>query len=122
MKYYLLYLNNNECTNKARIKDVKLIQSVNDEKIYENIEVLAYETGKFISSHMYDVITKKEIFYGDNVNGISYKSKIPVSKETLNKILNKYNNLTHEEINRYKKGIFEIEKNSILKYNELLSN
>ena len=123
MKYYLLYLNNNDCVNKARIKDVRLLVNFNDEKIYENIEVLGYEKGTFISSsHMYDVITNKEIFSSENAQGISYKSKIPVDDETLKRILAKYNSLTNEEITRYKKGIDEIEKNSLLKYNELVSN
>lgn len=118
MKFYFLYLNNNDCVNKSRIKNVKLIQSVGDENIYEHVEVLAYEKGDFIETHMFDVITHKEIYANENKKGISYKSKIPVSKEALKRVLNKYNNLTNEEIKRYKKGILEIERNSIIKYRE----
>ena len=118
MKYYFLSLNNNDCVNKSRIKNVKLIQSINDEKLYENIEVLAYETGKFLDIHMYDVITHKEIFKDNNSKGLSYSSKIPVDDNALKRVLLKYNNLTNEELIRYKKGLTEIENKSIIKYNE----
>ena len=114
MKYYFLYLNNNDCVNKARIKNVKLIQSVSDENIYENIEVLGYETGKFMNAHMYDVITHKEIFSDPSSKGLYYKSKIPASDSALKRVLDKYNNLTNEELIRYKKGLIEIENNSNL--------
>lgn len=116
MQYYLLYLNNNDCSNKARIKNVKLIQSISDIQIYENIEVLGYETGKFIDSHMYDYITNKEIFPNGNKNVITYKSKIPVSSSALDRILEKYKHLTNEELIRYKKGLLEIERNSVTNF------
>ena len=46
--------------------------------------------------------------------GLSYKSKIPASDSALKRVLNKYNNLTNEELIRYKKGLIEIENNSNL--------
>ncbi len=113
MKYYMVSLNNNDCINKSKIKNVKLIQSVSDENIYEHVEVLAYETGLFVDNHMYDVITHKELFFGNNVKGLSYSEKIQVNNETLKKILDKYNNLSNEELIRYKNGLNEIERKSI---------
>lgn len=118
MKYYFLSLNNNDCVNKSRIKNVKLIQSVSDEKIYENIEILAYETGYFLDTHMYDVITHKEIFKDQTKKGITYSSRIPVDNDSLKRVLTKYNNLTNEELIRYKKELNEIERKSIIKYEE----
>ena len=114
MRYYFLSLNNNDCVNKSRIKNVKLIQSVSNERLYENIEVLAYETGEFLDVHMYDVITHKEIFKEENKKGITYSSKIPVDEYSLKRVLTKYNNLTNEELIRYKKGLLEIERNSFI--------
>ena len=119
MKYYMVSLNNNDCINKTRIKNVKLIQSVKDEKIYENIEVLAYEDGMFVENHMFDMITKKEILPGKNISGLSYYERVLINDNTLKNILNKYNNLTNEELKRYIKGINEIESKSINLYNEL---
>ena len=119
MKYYTVSLNNNDCVNKSRIKNVKLIQSVSDEETYENVEILAYESGMFVDNHMYDVITHKELFFGDNVKGLSYSQRTLINEDTLKNILNKYNNLTNEELIRYKEGLNEIERISISKYNEL---
>jgi len=113
MKYYMVSLNNNDCINKSRIKNVKLIQSVSNESIYENIEILAYETGVFVDNHMYDVITKKEMFFNDDSKGLSYNQRVLINDDTLKNILNKYNSLTKEEINRYIQGLEEIEKRSI---------
>ena len=96
MKFYFLYLNNNDCVNKSRIKNVKLIQSVSDIDLYEHIEVLGYEKGDFLSTHMYDVITHKEIFK-DSSKGLSYKAKIPATGNALKRVKEIYNNLSNEE-------------------------
>jgi len=114
MKYYSLYLNNNKCNNKTKIDKIKLIykDNFNDKfSYYENIELLAYEGGKFNSNYMVDVLTGKKIYLDDGIIKpfITYKNKIHLSDDKAEEILKKYNELTKEENNRYKDNLNEKE-------------
>lgn len=114
MKYYVLNLKNNKSSNPIKIKNVKLVRHIPDldiEDEYEGVEVLAYEVGTFVGTHMIDVITGKSIFQddGNSTQKLQYKSSYLLNEMELNKIKEKYDNLSDDEIERYKKGINEIE-------------
>ena len=125
MKYFLLCLDNNKCSNPTKISGVKLVQSipsVEDESYYEPVELLAYETGMFYNSRMIDVLTGKEIFLNDGstIPHITYSSKKQIAESELIRISEIYKNLSEDELNRYKKGLNEIESISINNYNRMI--
>ena len=127
MKYYLLCLDNNKCSNPTKISSVKLVKDIpyfDEENHYESIELLAYETGTFLNSYMVDVITGKKIYLNDGTPkpDITYSSKKEVSDSDLIRISEIYKNLSNDELLRYKNGLDEIEKTSISNYNKMVEN
>ena len=121
MKYYKVCLNNNnKYNNPTKIGQVKLIFDIPElnDKYYEGIEILAFETGEFLEDRLYDVITGKELFKDKNTKGLSYSSKRPVNNKEVKELVSLYNSLTKEELLRYKKGIEEVEQDSINLYNQ----
>ena len=127
MKYYLLCLDNNKCSNPTKINGVRLVKDIpyfDEDNHYEPVELLAYETGVFYNSYMVDVITGKKIYLNDGVPrpNITYSSKREVSDSDLIRISEIYKELSNDELLRYKNGLEEIEKESIIKYNKTVEN
>ncbi len=126
MKYYLLYLNNNSCSNKTKVENVILkedIPNIEETISYDSLEVLAYENSKFFDNYMIDVLTKKKIYFSDEeiLPHITYNFKKEVSDDELINIYEKYKNLTIEDIERYENGLNKIEEESINKYNDYMN-
>ncbi len=122
MTYYRVYLNNNKCSNKTKIDNVRLINNNEIEEYFEPLEILAYSSLGFINNYLVDVITNKKIYLdnGSISPNITYKSKKKVSDKELIDIYNKYKNLSQLEINRYKNGMEKIEKDSISAYKDYI--
>ena len=125
MKYFLLCLDNNKCSNPTKISGVKLVQSIpsiEDESYYEPVELIAYETGMFYNSRMIDVLTGKEIYLndGNTIPHITYSSKSEISESEMIRISEIYKNLSDNELERYKKGLNELETIAINNYNRMI--
>ena len=76
----------------------------------------------FYNSRMIDVLTGKEIFLNDGstIPHITYSSKKQIAESELIRISEIYENLSEDELNRYKKGLNEIESISINNYNRMI--
>ena len=71
-----------------------------------------------------DLITGEVINYSSNgiYNGLSYYKEVKVSQKDLIRIKNIYENMTSEDIKRYKDRIQSIKKLSIDRYKSSLKN
>ena len=122
MKYYLLHLNNNSCSNKSKIDNVKLVQELPSDSYsyYQSIPVLAYESFELFKTCMIDVLTGKKIYLdeGNLMPAITYTCKIEISEKEKINISELYKSMSKEDIERYKKGMCEIETNAKIKYYE----
>ena len=121
MNYYTLSIKNNPCNNKTKIKNVKRINYssiFNMEDEYESVDLLAVESGLLFNSYMIDIISGKKIYFDDGSenNHIKYTTCKKVSKSELKRIIELYNSLTPDDIIRYKKGMYNIERIAINEY------
>lgn len=120
-EYYKVVLNNNNGRNPMKIdniiyrgKFIDMPEELSDE--YEGIEILGIKTLYGIK----EAITGEPIIYSESgiENGLSYSRIVKANNEDLISIINKYRNMSIDDINRYKKAINDIKNKSIKLYNE----
>lgn len=129
-EYYFLALNNNKTNNPIKLDNIiykgeeynlpEVFVEAIKESVFEGVEVLAY---KGFMTYI-DLITGEVINYSSNgiYNGLSYYKEVKVSQKDLIRIKNIYENMTSEDIKRYKDRIQSIKKLSIDRYKSSLKN